>query len=52
MTVIPGRLMSLEEGHEQLNHYLGFLQIGWGVLLPAEEIGCAERLIAEDKAAH
>lgn len=41
MTAILGRLMSLEDGLEQVNHRQGFLQIGQGVLLPAEEVSCA-----------
>ena len=51
MTAIPGRLMSLEYGLEQVNHYLGFLQIGQGVLLPVEEVGCAEWPTVEERVA-
>lgn len=41
--------MSLEGGLEQINHCLGFLRIGWGVLFPVEEVSCAERLIVEGR---
>lgn len=51
MIVIPGRLMSLESGLEQISHCLGFLRIGWGVLFPVEEVSCAERLIVEGRVA-
>ena len=50
MAVIPSRLMSLEQGLEQVNHHLGFLQIGRGILLLVEEVGCGEWLIVEDRA--
>lgn len=50
-TIILDRSMNLEDGLEQVNHHLGFFQIGWGVLLPFEEVAFDARLIVEDSAA-
>lgn len=49
--VISGRLMSLEDGLEQIKYCLGFLRIGRDVLLPVEEVSCAEWLIVENRVA-
>ena len=43
--------MSSEDGLEQLNYSLEFLQIEWSMLSPVEEIGYAERFLVEDRAA-
>lgn len=51
MAVIPGRLISLEDGLKQINHGPGFFHIGRGMLLPVEEVGYAEWLIVEDRVA-
>lgn len=45
MAVVPGRMMTLEDGLEQVNHLLGFLRIGWGMLLPVVEVYCGKSLI-------
>lgn len=49
--VIPVRLMSLEDGLEQISHCLTFLSIGWGVLLPVKEVSFTEWLIVEGRGA-
>ena len=49
MAIIPGKLMSMEDEREQVNHPLGLLQIERVVLLSVEEVSCAKRLIVEHR---